>query len=211
MLGLIGQGAAGFYWEQKEYMSQHRWLHMETVHWQLLFSWSNGQINLSYSEEGEGDTEREFEEIKYRVSCLIREWVGGLRTYGRSNGQHEQHQAQILTELQAFARSILERPFNSVSNTFIFSTRQVRAVSVASPTFSYTPFACNWKHTNYKKGKVVKTRKFSLIKTFFQRRTLCPPLHHCSLGHFYPILEHMIQIITNELKGQLCVCSSSNN
>jgi hypothetical protein len=50
-------------------------------------------------------------------------------------------QGSILTELQAFARSILESPFNSVSNTFIFSTRQVRAVSVASPTFSYTPFA----------------------------------------------------------------------
>lgn len=31
---------------------------------------SNGQIILSYSEDGEGDTEREFEEIKYRVSCL---------------------------------------------------------------------------------------------------------------------------------------------
>lgn len=107
----------------------------------------------------------EFEETKYSVSCL-REWVSGPRIYGRSDGQHEHHQAQILTELQAFARSILERPFNSVSNTFIFSTRQVRAVSVASPTFSYTPFACSsWKHTNYKKEKVVKTRKFSLIKT----------------------------------------------
>jgi len=48
---------------------------------------------------------------------------------------------RVLTELQALARSILESPFKSVSNTFIFSTRQVSAVSVASPTFSYTPLA----------------------------------------------------------------------
>ena len=41
-----------------------------------------------------------------------------------------------LTELQALARSTLERLRTSVLKTFIFSTRQVRAVSVASPTFS---------------------------------------------------------------------------
>lgn len=45
-----------------------------------------------------------------------------------------------LTELQALARSIFDRLLTSVSKTFIFSTRQVNAVSVASPTFSYTPF-----------------------------------------------------------------------
>lgn len=45
-----------------------------------------------------------------------------------------------LTELQALALSILDRLWTSVSKTFIFSTRQVSAVSVASPTFSYTPF-----------------------------------------------------------------------
>ena len=60
----------------------------------------------------------------------------------KDSAVHTTPHASILTELQAFALSILERPFNSVSNTFIFSTRQVRAVSVASPTFSYTPFAC---------------------------------------------------------------------
>lgn len=47
----------------------------------------------------------------------------------------------LLTELQAPARSTGDSPVRSVSNTFIFSTRQVRAVSVASPTFSYTPLA----------------------------------------------------------------------
>lgn len=41
-----------------------------------------------------------------------------------------------LTELQALARSTLERLLTSVLNTFIFSTKVVRAVSVASPTFS---------------------------------------------------------------------------
>lgn len=41
-----------------------------------------------------------------------------------------------LTELQALARSTLESLLVSVSKTFIFSTRHVRAVSVASPTFS---------------------------------------------------------------------------
>lgn len=37
---------------------------------------------------------------------------------------------------QALALSILERFFTLELNTFIFSTRQDRAVSVASPTFS---------------------------------------------------------------------------
>lgn len=41
-----------------------------------------------------------------------------------------------LTELQALARSTLESLLVSVLKTFIFSTRHVRAVSVASPTFS---------------------------------------------------------------------------
>ena len=41
-----------------------------------------------------------------------------------------------LTTQQALARSTLDRPRTSESNTFIFSTRQLRAVSVASPTFS---------------------------------------------------------------------------
>ena len=41
-----------------------------------------------------------------------------------------------LTELQALARSTFERLLTSVLNTFIFSTRVVSAVSVASPTFS---------------------------------------------------------------------------
>lgn len=44
--------------------------------------------------------------------------------------------ASQLTELQALARSTLERLLTSVLNTFIFSTKVVRAVSVASPTFS---------------------------------------------------------------------------
>ncbi|MEQ2202738.1 hypothetical protein XENOCAPTIV_014153 [Xenoophorus captivus] len=39
-------------------------------------------------------------------------------------------------QLQALARSTLDKLLMSVSNTFIFSTRHVRAVSVASPTFS---------------------------------------------------------------------------
>lgn len=42
----------------------------------------------------------------------------------------------LLTELQALARSTLESLLVSVLKTFIFSTRHVRAVSVASPTFS---------------------------------------------------------------------------
>lgn len=46
----------------------------------------------------------------------------------------------VLTELQALARSTLESLLKSVLKTFIFSTKQVNAVSVASPTFSYTPF-----------------------------------------------------------------------
>ena len=50
-------------------------------------------------------------------------------------------EVSVHTELQALALSILVRPLTSVSNAFIFSTRQVRAVSVASPTFSYTPLA----------------------------------------------------------------------
>lgn len=41
-----------------------------------------------------------------------------------------------LTELQALARSTLDSLLVSVSKTFIFSTRHVKAVSVASPTFS---------------------------------------------------------------------------
>ncbi|GLD75360.1 sarcoplasmic/endoplasmic reticulum calcium ATPase 3 isoform X1, partial [Lates japonicus] len=41
-----------------------------------------------------------------------------------------------LTELQAPARSTLLSPDRSVLKTFIFSTKVVRAVSVASPTFS---------------------------------------------------------------------------
>lgn len=41
-----------------------------------------------------------------------------------------------LTELQALALSTLESLLRSVLKTFIFSTRHVRAVSVASPTFS---------------------------------------------------------------------------
>lgn len=51
-----------------------------------------------------------------------------------------------LTELQALALSILDRLWTSVSKTFIFSTRHVSAVSVASPTFSYTPFTWSIKH-----------------------------------------------------------------
>lgn len=43
---------------------------------------------------------------------------------------------RALTEQQALALSILDRFFTLVLNTFIFSTRQHRAVSVASPTFS---------------------------------------------------------------------------
>lgn len=53
-----------------------------------------------------------------------------------------------LTELQALALSILDRPWTSLSKTFIFSTRQVSAVSVASPTFSYTPFTWNIQTIN---------------------------------------------------------------
>lgn len=41
-----------------------------------------------------------------------------------------------LTELQALALSTLDSLLMSVLKTFIFSTRHVRAVSVASPTFS---------------------------------------------------------------------------
>lgn len=41
-----------------------------------------------------------------------------------------------LTEQQAFALSTFDRPRTSVLNTFIFSTKQHKAVSVASPTFS---------------------------------------------------------------------------
>lgn len=41
-----------------------------------------------------------------------------------------------LTKLQALALSTFERFLSSVLNTFIFSTRVVSAVSVASPTFS---------------------------------------------------------------------------
>lgn len=41
-----------------------------------------------------------------------------------------------LTKLQALALSTFERLLSSVLNTFIFSTRVVSAVSVASPTFS---------------------------------------------------------------------------
>lgn len=44
--------------------------------------------------------------------------------------------AARLTELQALALSTFERLLTSVLNTFIFSTRVVSAVSVASPTFS---------------------------------------------------------------------------
>lgn len=54
---------------------------------------------------------------------------------------------RVRTELQALALSILDRPRTSVSNTFIFSTRQVRAVSVASPTFSNTPLVWGTKGT----------------------------------------------------------------
>lgn len=42
----------------------------------------------------------------------------------------------LLTVLQALALSTLEKLLVSVLKTFIFSTRQVKAVSVASPTFS---------------------------------------------------------------------------
>lgn len=51
--------------------------------------------------------------------------------------------SHTLTEQHAVALSAGLSPLRSVSNTFIFSTRQQRAVSVASPTFSYTPFAWN--------------------------------------------------------------------
>ncbi|KAF3841268.1 hypothetical protein F7725_007130 [Dissostichus mawsoni] len=46
------------------------------------------------------------------------------------------------------ARSTLLTPDRSVLKTFIFSTRVMRAVSVASPTFSYTPLACGRKNAN---------------------------------------------------------------
>lgn len=54
---------------------------------------------------------------------------------------HTHTHKYTLTEQQAVALSAGLNPLRSVSNTFIFSTRQQRAVSVASPTFSYTPFA----------------------------------------------------------------------
>lgn len=59
---------------------------------------------------------------------LLRSWPvqGGDKREG----------APRLTELQALALSTFERFLTSVLNTFIFSTRVVRAVSVASPTFS---------------------------------------------------------------------------
>lgn len=50
-----------------------------------------------------------------------------------------------LTEQHAVALSTGRRLLRSVSNTFIFSTRQHRAVSVASPTFSYTHLLCSYK------------------------------------------------------------------
>lgn len=46
---------------------------------------------------------------------------------------------KLPTELQQPARSTLLSPDRSVLKTFIFSTKVMRAVSVASPTFSYTP------------------------------------------------------------------------
>lgn len=54
------------------------------------------------------------------------------------NTQH----TPTLTEQHAVALSTGVRLLSSVSNTFIFSTRQHRAVSVASPTFSYTHLLC---------------------------------------------------------------------
>lgn len=67
----------------------------------------------------------------------------------------------LLTALQAPARSTRDRSCRLVSNTFIFSTRQVSAVSVASPTFSYTPLA--WRGPGYRsKGKGAPQRAPSL-------------------------------------------------
>jgi hypothetical protein len=51
-------------------------------------------------------------------------------------GKAEAQGDRRLTELQALALSTFDRLLTSVLNTFIFSTRVVRAVSVASPTFS---------------------------------------------------------------------------
>ena len=60
----------------------------------------------------------------------------------------------LFTELQYPARSTLLMPVTFDLKTFIFSTKVVRAVSVASPTFSYTPLAWNkirHTHNNFRR------------------------------------------------------------
>jgi len=51
----------------------------------------------------------------------------------------------LLTLQQAFALSILDRLLTLDLKTFIFSTKQHKAVSVASPTFSKIFLDCNIK------------------------------------------------------------------
>lgn len=69
-----------------------------------------------------------------------------------------------LTEQQAVALSAGVRPFRSVSNTFIFSTRQQSAVSVASPTFSNTPLLCVFQRDRRNTEKIKSLQLHDNIK-----------------------------------------------
>lgn len=81
-----------------------------------------------------------------------------------------------LTEQQAVALSAGLSPLSSVSNTFIFSTRQQRAVSVASPTFSYTPFDWN-THKEQTPPHWLRFYNMSRIRTIYGLLYVLP---HCS-------------------------------
>lgn len=62
--------------------------------------------------------------------------ISRINNYYVNYPQHLANGRRTLTEQQALALSTLDRFFTLELNTFIFSTRQHRAVSVASPTFS---------------------------------------------------------------------------
>lgn len=92
-----------------------------------------------------------------------------------------------LTEQQAVALSTGVRPLRSVSNTFIFSTRQQRAVSVASPTFSYTPLLWfYWSRMRRELGRdITVVLRSILVSIQLWIDTFCHHTPHCS-----PVRSH---------------------
>ncbi len=121
------------------------YLDKHLAHWRTIVGGAVDRHGLPVSGELQGEL-FPHQLLDHLIRHQDRQSEKNLLSGSGGNLQCVQVREQMpLTELQALALSILDRLRTSVSKTFIFSTRQVRAVSVASPTFSYTPFTWNIK------------------------------------------------------------------